>query len=171
MDMRLSDIKIIVFVLVTCFSLQPASYAFSEEFSGPYATNLVWDGDVTMTGDVLVLEGASLMIRAGTKVRVVPAEGTKIDPATQEVVVEGITGMADNVIGHGGRAFVGLLSAFFVYILISNLLGLVPGFSPPTSHSGVTFGLGAVAVVGQDAFVIVNGNFLSGRTARIGLLR
>ena len=50
-----------------------------------------------------------------------------------------------------GRAkYVPLLAAFFVYILIGNLLGLIPGFSPPTSHSGVTFGLGFVSFLAYN---------------------
>lgn len=39
-----------------------------------------WSGVVVMTGDVLVPAGARLVIEAGTEVRVVPAEATKIDP-------------------------------------------------------------------------------------------
>jgi F-type H+-transporting ATPase subunit a len=68
-----------------------------------------------------------------------------------EATVELISGLAENVIGHGGSKFVPLLAAFFVYILIGNLLGLIPGFSPPTSNSGVTFGLGFVAFLAYNA--------------------
>jgi hypothetical protein len=49
-------------------------------YAGAYGGDLVWEGTVTMTGDVLILAGGSLTIRPGTVVRVVPAEGTQIDP-------------------------------------------------------------------------------------------
>lgn len=51
-----------------------------SDYSGAYAGDLIWQGTVTMSGDVLILEGGSLTIRPGTQVNVVPAEGTKIDP-------------------------------------------------------------------------------------------
>lgn len=51
-----------------------------HQVSGPISSDMVWEGEVTMAGDVLVLPGASLTIHAGTRVNVVPAEGTKIDP-------------------------------------------------------------------------------------------
>lgn len=50
------------------------------EYAGAYGGDLVWSGVVTMTGDVLILAGGSLTIRPGTEVRIVPAEGTQIDP-------------------------------------------------------------------------------------------
>jgi F-type H+-transporting ATPase subunit a len=67
-----------------------------------------------------------------------------------EATVELISSMAENVIGHDGSKYVPLLAAFFVYILVCNLLGLIPGFSPPTAHFGVTFGLGVVAFLAYN---------------------
>ena len=72
------------------------------EYSGAYAQDLVWEGTVTMSGDVLILKGGSLTIRPGTQVNVFPAEGTKIDPeylsSQTELLVRGkleILGTAD----------------------------------------------------------------------------
>jgi|SRR5581483_1908104 F-type H+-transporting ATPase subunit a len=62
-----------------------------------------------------------------------------------EVFVEAILGMAEGVIGHGAERYVPLLAAFFIFILISNLIGLVPGFTPPTSDFNITLALGLVA--------------------------
>ena len=64
-----------------------------------------------------------------------------------EVVVEAISGLAESVIGHGAERYVPLLATFFVLILACNLIGLVPGFSPPTSDFNITFGLGIVSFV------------------------
>ena len=64
-----------------------------------------------------------------------------------EVFVEAISGLAEGVIGHGYERYVALLGSFFIFILVCNLIGLVPGFSPPTSDFNVTFGLGLVAFV------------------------
>lgn len=85
MDMKSRSWKIIGIVVaitmaITAFS--SASYAADKllEYSGAYAGDLVWEESVTMTADVLILQGGTLTIHAGTQVNVVPAEGTKIDP-------------------------------------------------------------------------------------------
>jgi F-type H+-transporting ATPase subunit a len=59
-----------------------------------------------------------------------------------ELLVESISGLAKTVIGHHSERYVAILATFFVFILTANLLGLVPGFSPPTSDFDITFGLG-----------------------------
>lgn len=58
----------------------PRPVAPAAEYAGAYGGDLVWEGVVTMSGDVLILAGGSLTLRPGTEVRVVPAEGTQIDP-------------------------------------------------------------------------------------------
>lgn len=64
-----------------------------------------------------------------------------------ELLVVGVQSMSDGVLGHGGRKFLGLFGTFFIFILVSNLLGLVPGFAPPTSNTNVTWGLGAASFI------------------------
>jgi parallel beta-helix repeat protein len=93
--------------LCACQGVPPRSVAgsapaTSAEYAGAYAGDLVWAGTVTMAGDVLILPGGSLTIRPGTEVRVVPAEGTQIDPeyfsSLTELLVRGrlsIEGRAD----------------------------------------------------------------------------
>jgi len=84
MDLMSSVQKIKSIVVVLLFALalfgQAAHATEPVEFAGAYAVDLVWSGTVTMTGDVLVQEGAKLTIRPGSIVNVIPAEGTKIDP-------------------------------------------------------------------------------------------
>lgn len=69
---------ILLFVLAACQVLPRAGAP--REFAGAYGGDLIWEGTVTMAGDVLILAGGSLTVRPGTEVRVVPAEGTQIDP-------------------------------------------------------------------------------------------
>lgn len=59
---------------------QAAGAEAPAEYAGAYGGDLVWSGTVTMAGDVLILPGGKLTVRPGTEVRVVPAEGTQIDP-------------------------------------------------------------------------------------------
>jgi F-type H+-transporting ATPase subunit a len=63
-----------------------------------------------------------------------------------------MNGLAEGVLGHHYHQYVPLLAAFFAYILISNLLGLVPGIVPPTSHFQITFALGLVSFAAYHAY-------------------
>jgi F-type H+-transporting ATPase subunit a len=49
-----------------------------------------------------------------------------------ESLVGGLIGMLEENVGHKGRAFLGLVGTLGLFILVSNLLGLVPFFSSPT---------------------------------------
>jgi len=71
-----------------------------------------------------------------------------------ETLTEAVTGIAEAGIGHHAERFVPLLGTFFVLILCSNLVGLLPGFSPPTSDINITLGLGLVAFVMYNVYGI-----------------
>lgn len=64
-----------------------------------------------------------------------------------ELLVESIGGLAENVIGHHSAKYVPLLSSFFLFILFANLMGLLPGFTPPTSDFDITLALGVVSFI------------------------
>ena len=68
-----------------------------------------------------------------------------------EVFVEAMSGLAEGVLGHGYEKYLPLLASFFSFILISNLLGLIPGFLPPTGQFQVTFALGLVSFFAYQA--------------------
>lgn len=69
-----------------------------------------------------------------------------------EVFVEAMIGLAKSAIPDHAERYVPLLATFFAYILISNLIGLVPGFVPPTSHFNITVALGCVAFGAYHAY-------------------
>jgi F-type H+-transporting ATPase subunit a len=83
---------------------------------------------------------------ANTEAAIVPEDGVTARNFA-EMFVEGISGLAEGVIGHGAERYVPLLATFFIFILVSNLLGLVPGFLPPTSDFSITLALGLVSFV------------------------
>ncbi|MGD0309101.1 MAG: F0F1 ATP synthase subunit A [Acidobacteriota bacterium] len=55
-----------------------------------------------------------------------------------EVLLEALQGLAQSVIGKDYRRFVPLLLVLGIYILIGNIIGMVPGFISPTSNFNVT---------------------------------
>jgi len=71
-----------------------------------------------------------------------------------EMFVESIAGLAEGVIGHHSERYVPLLASFFIFILVANLIGLVPGFAPPTADFNITFGLGVVSFAAYHYFGI-----------------
>jgi F-type H+-transporting ATPase subunit a len=80
-----------------------------------------------------------------------------------ELLVEFIVGIVDSIIGKKGRNFIPLFGSFFFFILSANLIGLIPGFSPPTSNLNTTLGLGIVSFFAY--------NFLGVRAHGVGYLK
>lgn len=55
-----------------------------------------------------------------------------------EVVIDGIETMIVDTMGEHGRPFFPLVATLALFILTSNLIGLVPGFFPPTANINTT---------------------------------
>jgi F-type H+-transporting ATPase subunit a len=55
-----------------------------------------------------------------------------------EVVLEQFLALLDDVIGHDGRRYLPLIATLGMYILVSNLLGLIPGLIAPTGNLNTT---------------------------------
>ena len=100
-----------------------------------------------LVAGLLVLFAARVRRKLGaTEAALEPEDGVTVRNLA-ESLVEAISGLAEGVIGHGAERYVPLLASFFVFILACNLIGLVPGFSPPTSDFNITFGLGVVSFI------------------------
>jgi len=69
-----------------------------------------------------------------------------------ELLVQGVCGMAEGVLGREGRNYVHLYGSFFLFILCANLFGLLPGFVPPTSNFNVTLALGVLSFIAYNAY-------------------
>ena len=67
-----------------------------------------------------------------------------------EVVTEFIHNLAESIIGHGSEKYVPFFGSLFIFILASNLMGLVPGFTPPTDNFNVTLALGMISFVAYN---------------------
>jgi len=58
-----------------------------------------------------------------------------------EVVVSAFDSLLTDTMGHAGRRFFPLIATLGLYILTSNLLGIIPGFESPTSNLNTTVSL------------------------------
>ena len=67
----------------------------------------------------------------------------RANPAQQiaEMIHEFIGDQAEQVIGHGYQRFQAYVTCIFLFVLINNLSGLIPGLTAPTSSIMVTLGL------------------------------
>jgi F-type H+-transporting ATPase subunit a len=64
-----------------------------------------------------------------------------------EIIHEQIGGLAEQSIGHGYRRFQAFVTCIFLFVLTSNLLGLVPGLEAPTMSPFVPLGLAVATFV------------------------
>lgn len=56
-----------------------------------------------------------------------------------EIIVLAMLNLAEETIGgHWGRKFFPLIATVFMYILVCNFMGLIPGFTSPTSNINMT---------------------------------
>jgi len=83
----------------------------------------------------LVMIGLVLLsIVATKKLQAVPSGAQNF----MEVVVGGIENMLVETMGEKGRPYFPLIATLAIFILVSNLIGLVPGFFPPTANINTT---------------------------------
>jgi F-type H+-transporting ATPase subunit a len=64
-----------------------------------------------------------------------------------EVIVGGIENMVVETMGEHGRPFFPLIATLALFILVSNLIGLVPGFYPPTANINTTAACAVIVFV------------------------
>ena len=80
------------------------------------------------------------------------------NPGGLQHVFEGlhgfIQGQSDEIIGHHSEPYTPFLVALFTFVLIANLLGLVPGFESPTAVPYVPLGLALCAFLYYNAMGI-----------------
>lgn len=90
--------------------------------------------------------------RATSQLEAARANGTHLVPDKgltcrniAELLVSGVTGMVDSVLAERGRPYIPLFGTFFFFVLVCNLMGLLPGFTPPTGDFNITFALGVAS--------------------------
>jgi len=64
-----------------------------------------------------------------------------------EVIIGGIENMIVETMGEHGRPFFPLIATLAIFVLVSNLIGLVPGFFPPTANINTTAACAVVVFV------------------------
>ncbi|MBM4396710.1 MAG: F0F1 ATP synthase subunit A [Deltaproteobacteria bacterium] len=72
-----------------------------------------------------------------------------------QTVTDMLLGLMAGLLGREkAMHFLPLVGSFGIFILVSNLLGLIPGFLPPTNNLNTTFALGAIVFVATHYYGI-----------------
>lgn len=79
----------------------------------------------------ILIIGSFLMVRG---IRMIPGKGQNV----LEMIIGGLENFVVDITGPEGKAFFPFIATLFLYILFSNLLGLVPGFFSPTANLNTT---------------------------------
>ena len=68
------------------------------------------------------------------------------NPAQQvaEMIHEAIGSQSEQIIGHGYERFQSFVTCIFLFVILNNLLGAIPGIPPPTAHPVEPLGLATV---------------------------
>lgn len=64
-----------------------------------------------------------------------------------ETVVAGVEGLLEETMGEEGKAYFPLIATFALFILVSNLIALIPGFYPPTANLNTNVALALTVFV------------------------
>jgi F-type H+-transporting ATPase subunit a len=108
--------------------------------------NISWVIQSTLlTGFLLVLAGLSIRKRiSAADGGIVPDEGLSLRNVL-EILVSMIADLAKDRIGPEWRKFFPILGTMFFFILLANLLGLVPGVGGPTADANTTWAWAIIA--------------------------
>jgi F-type H+-transporting ATPase subunit a len=61
-----------------------------------------------------------------------------------EMTHEFVSEQSESIIGHGSERFVSYLTALLLFILLANLMGIIPGLESPTAYAVVPLGFALV---------------------------
>jgi F-type H+-transporting ATPase subunit a len=64
-----------------------------------------------------------------------------------EIIIDAFIGLSEETMGEKGRKFLPMVLTFFIFILISNALGMFPGLLPPTANLNTTVALALIVFV------------------------
>jgi F-type H+-transporting ATPase subunit a len=76
-----------------------------------------------------------------------------------ELILDFTIGLSDMVVGEEGRRFVPMFAAIFLFVLLNNLVGLIPGMTPATDNVNTTLALGIFSFVTYNYYGIKEHGF------------
>lgn len=78
-----------------------------------------------------------------------------------EVITEFISNLATTVIGEHGRYYVPMFASVFFFVLLNNLLGVIPGMTPATENLNTTLAFGLFMFIAYNYLGIKENGFIN----------
>jgi F-type H+-transporting ATPase subunit a len=105
---------------------------------------------------VVAIAAVTLFLTIGMRKReLVPGRWQSMS----ELMYQFVAGMVRENVGNEGRPYFPFIFTLFMFILFSNLIGLLPYAFTVTSHIIVTFGLAAVVFLGVTVIALIKHGF------------
>ena len=73
-----------------------------------------------------------------------------------EVIIGGIDSLLSEIMGHNGRQFFPLIATLGIFILTSNLIGIIPGFESPTANINTNAAMALVVFLSTHVVGVKN---------------
>ncbi|MDH5535353.1 MAG: F0F1 ATP synthase subunit A [Betaproteobacteria bacterium] len=112
-------------------------------------------GPVTVTETVLTTWGIMLILFLATWLC---TRRLRLDPGPWQVVLEGVVSTIDEAIAavlpDGARRVLPLVATLWIFVVIANLVGVVPGLHSPTNDLSLTAGLAILVFLSVHWFGI-----------------
>lgn len=109
--------------------------------SGVDHTNTHVATTVVVTGGLVLLSIAGRMALGSGESAIIPA-GKMSLKGVFEALTDFVADMTETVLGKGNEEYVPLFASIFTFILVNNLVGLIPGMTPATDNFNTTFAVG-----------------------------
>ncbi|MDH5751344.1 MAG: F0F1 ATP synthase subunit A [Deltaproteobacteria bacterium] len=119
----------------------PLEHLMAEYGIDPHA------GIDALVVSVILILFAFIAGRKFRKTEMLEPEGRISLAFVAEWIVGGLMNLFNGIIHHGARNVFFVLGTFSFFILGNNLIGLVPGFNPPTDQFNVTFALAIITFI------------------------
>jgi F-type H+-transporting ATPase subunit a len=119
--------------------IMPPIYGlFGAQWHEPAPGALIIPAHVVWTIILMIIVTALILFLRGRLSVDRPSKGQQL----LEVVVEQIRTLLDQVVGPYGRRYLPVIGTFALFILVGNLMGIIPGLGAPTENINVTGALG-----------------------------
>ena len=98
----------------------------------------------------ILLIGLALYLKYRAPREIVPSDEVSLGNIV-EALIEFVYDLLEENVGHEGKRFISLIGALFVFILVGNLFGLLPGFFPPTENININAGCAIIVFLSYQA--------------------
>ena len=125
-------------------AIMPSIYGlFGAHWHEPAPGELIIPAHVVWVIILMIIVTVGVLLLRGKLSVDKPSKGQQL----LEVVVEQIRALLDQVVGPYGRRYLPVVGSFAIFILIGNLMGLVPELGAPTENINVAGALGLTSFV------------------------